>query len=153
MGGMWEARDPDFEAKIRASFKRQLIMETMGARLLTVEPGLVQIELPFSSKLTQQHGFMHAGSTTTIADSAGGYAAYSLMLPKSAILTVEFKVNLMAPAKGDVFIATGRVIKPGRTLFFCEFEVVARDGDSERTVLTGSQTNMRMESSDRLPEG
>lgn len=150
---MWEARDPNFEAKIRASFEKQLIMRHLGARLVSVEPGEVRIELPFRKELTQQHGFLHAGATTTIADSAGGYASYSLMPPGSSILTVEFKVNLMAPAKGDRFLAIGRVKKPGRNLFFAEFEVLAIDGENERVCLTGSQTNMRLEASDKLPEG
>lgn len=150
---MWEARDPNFEAKIRASFEKQLIMRHLGARLVSVEPGEVRIELPFRKELTQQHGFLHAGATTTIADSAGGYASYSLMPSGSSILTVEFKVNLMAPAKGDRFLAIGRVKKPGRNLFFAEFEVLAIDGENERVCLTGSQTNMRLEASDKLPEG
>ena len=149
---MWEARDPEFEAKVRASFEKQLVMQTIGARLVTVEPGHVQIELPYRTELTQQHGFLHAGITTTIADSAGGYAAFSLMPPRSSILTVEFKVNLLAPAAGERFLATGRVVKPGRTLFFCEFAVEALGGPRDRTCLTGTATNMRLEPSEALPE-
>ena len=149
----FEPTDPAWEQKVRASFPRQTIMATLGARLLTVEPGFVQIELPFSERLTQQHGFLHAGATTTIADSSGGYACYSLMPPDSAILTIEFKVNLIAPAKGDRFVASGRVIKPGKRLFVSEFEVLAYDGDQARKCLHGQQTNMRLPASDKLPAG
>lgn len=138
----FEPTDPDWDTKIRASFERQKIMAHLGATLVSVEPGKVEIELPFRTELTQQHGFLHAGATTTIADSAGGYAAFSLMPPQSSILTVEFKVNLLAPAKGERFLATGRVVKPGRRLFVCEFEVQAIDGDKSRTCLFGLQTNM-----------
>lgn len=149
----FEPTDVDWEAKVRDSFPRQTIMATLGASLRTVEPGRVQIELPFGDHITQQHGFLHAGATTSIADSAGGYACYSLMPPDSAILTIEFKVNLLAPAKGTHFIATGRVVKPGRRLFVCEMEVVAYDGDRERVCLHGMATNMRLPASEKLPAG
>lgn len=152
MQAMWEPRDPEFESKVRSSFEKQLVMATFGARLVRVEAGLVQIELPFRRELTQQHGFLHAGVTTAIADSASGYAAFSLMPPGSSILSVEFKVNLLAPATGTRFVATGRVVKPGRTLFFCEFEVEAQGGARDRVCLTGTATNMRLDASEALPE-
>jgi uncharacterized protein (TIGR00369 family) len=110
------AGDPAFEARVRASFARQGVMTTIGARLTRVAAGAVEIELPFRSDLTQQHGFVHAGVITTIADSACGYAAFSLMPAEASVLTVEYKVNLLAPARGDRFVARGRVVKPGRTL-------------------------------------
>jgi uncharacterized protein (TIGR00369 family) len=116
-------KNPDYEAAVRESFARQGAMTLIGARLLAVQPGRVQIELPFRPDLSQQHGFFHAGVTTTIADSAAGYAAFSLYPRGHAVLTVEFKVNLLAPADGERLVATGRVKKPGRTLTVCEFEV------------------------------
>ncbi len=123
------AKDPEFETRVRASFGRQAIMELIGARITRVEPGLVEIELPYRAELTQQHGFFHAGITSTIADSAGGYAAYSLMPADASVLTTEFKINLLAPADGELLRARGRVIKPGRTLTVCEVEVFAvKDG-------------------------
>lgn len=126
---MFEPSDPDFQARVCASFARQGVMRTIGAALSRVEPGLVTIELPYRPELSQQHGYFHAGMTSTIADSAAGYAAYSLFPADSSVLTVEFKINLLAPADGERLIATGRVKKPGRTLTICEFEVVAlKDG-------------------------
>jgi uncharacterized protein (TIGR00369 family) len=122
-------KDPNFEARVRASFGRQGIMELIGARIARVEPGLVEIELPYRAELTQQHGFFHAGITSTIADNAAGYAAYSLMPADASVLTTEFKINLLAPADGDELRALGRVIKPGRTLTVCEVDVFAvKDG-------------------------
>lgn len=118
-------KDPDFEARVRASFGRQKIMTLIGARMTRVEPGLVEIELPYRADLTQQHGFIHAGITGTIADSAGGYAAYSLMPAGASVLTTEFKINLLAPADGEFLRARGRVVKPGRTLTVCDVEVFA----------------------------
>lgn len=134
--------------RVRASFARQKVMATIGAVLRSVEPGKVEIQLPFSDRLTQQDGFLHAGITTTIVDSACGYAALSLMPPDSAVLTVEFKINLVAPARGALFVATGRVIKPGRTLTLCAGEVNAIDA------LTGKHTLVAVMQATliRLPE-
>jgi uncharacterized protein (TIGR00369 family) len=124
-------KDPDFEARVRDSFGRQGIMALIGARITRVEPGLVEIELPYRAELTQQHGFFHAGITSTIADSAGGYAAYSLMPADATVLTTEFKINLLAPAEGELLRARGRVVKPGRTLSVCDVDVFAvKDGRS-----------------------
>jgi uncharacterized protein (TIGR00369 family) len=130
----FKPRDPDWDKKVRDSFARQTVMTTIGARIAALRPGYCEIELPFRGDLCQQHGFLHAGITTTIADSAAGYAAFSLMQPGSSVLTVEFKVNLMAPAAGDVFIGRGRVIKPGRTLLAVEADVIARGPDGEKSV-------------------
>ncbi len=122
-------KDPGFETRVRASFGRQGIMTLIGARLSRVEPGLVEIELPYRAELTQQHGFFHAGITSTIADTAGGYAAYSLMPAGASVLTTEFKINLLAPADGELLRARGRVLKPGRTLTVCDVDVFAvKDG-------------------------
>lgn len=141
----FEPRDPGFEAKVRDSFARQSIMGLIGARLAKVEPGYVEIELGYREDLTQQHDFLHAGVTTTIADSAGGYAAFSLMPAGSSILTVEYKINLLAPAAGERFVGRGRVVKPGRRLFVCEIDVIAKQGDEDVCCLFGLQTTMRIE--------
>ena len=109
-------RDPDFEQRVRLSFGRQAAMATLGATITQVAPGEVVLELPFRSELTQQHGFLHAGVVTAVMDSACGYAAISLMDVDVAGLTVEFKVNLLRPARGDRFRAIGRVVRSGRTL-------------------------------------
>ena len=114
----------------------------IGARLGTITPGEVSIELPFRHDLCQQHGYFHAGITATIADSSGGYAAYTLFPPHSTVLSVEFKINLIAPAQGEKLTATARVVKHGRTLTICEFDVfVMRDGEEHRCAI-GLQTVM-----------
>jgi len=137
----FDPRDPGYEARVRASFARQRAMHTIGARLVRVEPGEVELELPFREDLTQQHGFLHAGIVTTLVDSACGYAALSLMDRESAVLSVEYKVNLLAPAVGDRMRAVGKVIKPGRTLLVCSGEVTATAGGSE-TLVTLMQATM-----------
>lgn len=121
--------DPDFEARVRASFARQGLMGLIGAELGRVEPGLVEIVLPYRDDPTQQHGYFHAGATSTIADSAGGYAAFTLFPADASVLTTEYKINLLAPAEGTRLRALGRVVKAGRTLSVCDVEVFAlRDG-------------------------
>jgi uncharacterized protein (TIGR00369 family) len=130
----FKPRDPEWDAKVRASFARQAVMETIGARISALRPGYCEIALPYRRELCQQHGFLHAGITTTIADSAAGYAAFSLMPPGASVLTVEFKVNLMAPAAGERFFARGTVIKPGRTLTVVEAEVVALEKGAEKSI-------------------
>ena len=140
MTGPFQPGTPDFEARVRASFNRQGVMHLIGARMTRVEPGMVEIELPFRDDLTQQHGFIHAGIASTIADSAGGYAGLTLFPPGSSVLTVEFKMNLIAPADGEELIATGRVIKPGRTLTICELEVVAVKNGKAKPCARGLQT-------------
>jgi uncharacterized protein (TIGR00369 family) len=112
----YRVSNPLFAEDIKQSFARQSIMGLIGARLSLVEPGLVEITLPYRKDLTQQNGYLHAGIVTTIADSASGYAAYSLMSAGSEVLSVEFKINLLRPAKGESFLARAEVIKPGKTL-------------------------------------
>lgn len=141
----FEPANPDFAAQVRDSFSRQGIMGLIGARLGQIEPGLVEIELPFRADLTQQHGFFHAGVTSTIADSAGGYAAYTLYPTDTTGLTVEYKINLLAPADGDRLLATGRVVKPGRTLTVCTLEVMAEKDGVAKLCAIGQQTIMRLE--------
>jgi uncharacterized protein (TIGR00369 family) len=130
MSTPFTARDPTFEARVRASFARQAFMETLGARIEHVRPGDVLLSLPFSDALTQQHGFLHAGAATSVIDSACGYAALSLASPDAGVLSVEFKVNLLAPATGDAFYASGRVLRSGRTLCVCQGELRADAPDS-----------------------
>lgn len=141
----WTAGDGDYERRVRESFARQGIMGTLGAVLTRVEPGEVEISLDYSPALTQQHGFFHAGVTTTIADSAGGYAAYSLFPSGSSVLTVEFKINLLAPADGERLRAVGRVFKPGRTLSICDIEVWVAKAGREKICAKMQQTLMRLD--------
>lgn len=125
----FQPADPAFEARVRDSFARQSIMRTIGAEMTRVAPGEVEIRLPWRADLCQQHGFLHAGVVATIADSAAGYAAYSLFAADASVLTSEYKLHLLAPAEGELFLARGRVLKPGRTLTIAETEVLAlKDG-------------------------
>ena len=127
--GRFVAKDPDWRARVEASFARQAFMRTLGARIVSLAPGACVLGMDHRDDLTQQHGYLHAGVTTTLADTAAGYAAYSLMPAGSSVLTVEFKTNLAAPAAGERFEARARVLKPGRTLSVVEAEVAAfRDG-------------------------
>jgi uncharacterized protein (TIGR00369 family) len=135
-------KDPDFAARVRVSFARQRIMETIGAELTRVEPGQVEITLPYQADLTQQHGFIHAGIVATILDSACGYAAFSLMPADVAVLTVEYKINLLRPAQGERLIARARVVKAGKTLTVCAGDVVAQTGESEAVVASMMGTLM-----------
>ena len=135
---------PDYAQRVRDSFARQSIMALIGAELTAVEPGLVVIELPYRENLCQQHGFFHAGVTSTIADSAGGYAAFSLFPAGASVLTTEFKINLLAPADGERLRAVGRVVKPGRTLTICDVEVFAVKGGQEKICAKLLQTLMTM---------
>jgi uncharacterized protein (TIGR00369 family) len=148
----FEARNPDFATRVRSSFARQRVMTFLGATLTRVEPGIAVIELPYRAELSQQHGFFHAGITSTIADSAGGYAAFTLFGVNDSVLTVEYKMNLLAPADGQKLIATGRVVKPGKTLTICQLEVVAMKNGSETLCAIGQQTLICMKNkSDQAP--
>jgi uncharacterized protein (TIGR00369 family) len=132
--------DPNYEHRVRDSFLRQPFMKSLGAVLTRVGPGVVEIELPFRPDLTQQHGFFHAGTTSSIADSAGGYAGYTVFPANSSVLTVEFKMNLLAPASGKRLRAVGQVVRSGRTLTFCDLTVFAKTDDGEKLCATGQQT-------------
>ena len=138
----FQPRDPDFERRVRASFARQAAMRTLGATLERVAPGEVDLALPFRADLTQQHGFLHAGVVTAVIDSACGYAALSLMEPGAAVLSVEFKVQLLAPARGARFLALGRVVRAGRTLTVVAGELRAEDGESV-ALLNGTMMAVR----------
>lgn len=132
----------DFRERVRASFDRQRFMATLGARLVRVEPGEVEIALAFRDTLTQQHGFLHAGALASVLDSACGYAAFTLMPADAGVLSVEFKLDLLAPAAGDEFVARARVIKPGRTLSVTRAEGFMRSAGAEKLVATLGGTMM-----------
>jgi len=132
----FQPRDPHFAVRVKENFEQQKVMQLIGAKLGRVEPGLVEILLPFRDDLTQQNGFLHAGIITTIVDSACGYAAHTLMPAGADVLSVEFKVNMLRPARGDRFIADARVIKAGRTLTVVRGDVYAQTGEVSKLVAT-----------------
>ncbi|HJQ71559.1 MAG TPA: PaaI family thioesterase [Blastocatellia bacterium] len=134
--------DPGFESRVRHGFSLQRLMATIGAQMTVVAPGEVRIELPFNPAWTQQHSYMHAGVITSIVDSACGFAAYTLMPATSGVLTAEYKVNFLSPAKGEIFIAVGKVVKPGRTLTVCNGEVMAVEGGEQKIVAVMQATMM-----------
>ena len=134
--------NPNFANEVSANFAQQSIMKLIGASLTLIEPGVVEITLPFRPDLTQQHGYLHAGIVTTIADSACGYAAFTLMPEGSGVLSVEFKVNLLRPAKGENFLARAEVIKAGRTLTVVRADVFALTEDKRTLVATMQGTMM-----------
>lgn len=137
---------PDLFARIAASFDRQGLMHTLGASLARVAPGDVMISLPFSPAISQQHGFAHAGAMATIIDSACGYAALTLMPEDKAVLTSEFKINLLAPAIGTHFEATGRVLRAGRRVHVVQGEAWALQGESRKQVAVMLATMMVIDS-------
>lgn len=134
--------DPRFAERVRASFARQRLMTTIGAEIVEVAAGRVVLRLPFREDLTQQHGFLHAGTIAALADSACGYAALTLMPADAAVLSVEFKVNMLAPAAGDAIVARADVIRPGKTIMVCRADVVAVTGAAEKLVAAMQGTMM-----------
>ena len=136
----------EVQSRVRDSFERQGLMHHLGARLALIAPGRVHIVLPSRPEVTQQHGYFHAGATSSIADSAGGYAAFTLFPEGTSVLTVEFKINLLAPAEGDQLEAVGTVIKPGRTLTICRLEVFGITSTQRTLVAAGQQTLIQIES-------
>ena len=138
----FQPQDPQYEQRVRASFGRQAAMETIGASLAAIEPGRVVIELPYSSSLTQQHGFLHAGMVATALDSACGYAAFTLMPADAGILTIEYKINLLAPGKGELFRMEADVVKPGRTITLVEGRAFAMDNGQRKLIATMTATEM-----------
>jgi uncharacterized protein (TIGR00369 family) len=129
-------RDPAFEARVRESFERQRLMESIDARLRRVTPGEVEIEAPVRADLSQQHGYLHAGVVTALLDSACGYSALTLSPPGTEVLSVEFKVNFLAPASGTVVVARGRVVRAGRSITVCAGDAVVTDDSRKTTVAT-----------------
>lgn len=138
-------RDPAFQARIQTSFDKQGLMMSLGASIVHIAPGMVEIALPARPAVSQQHGFVHAGAIAAIADTAAGYAALSLMPPGVGVLTAEFKINLVAPAKGDRVLAKARVIKAGRTLTLSQTEVFSETAGQEKLVALLTATLMTIE--------
>jgi uncharacterized protein (TIGR00369 family) len=137
-------KDPHFEARVKASFARQQAMNTLGIEIADLRAGEIELRMPQMPAYTQQHGFTHAGIIATALDSACGYAAFSLMPEDAAVLTVEFKTNLIAPAKGEYFLFRGRVVKPGRTITVCDGRAFAVESGQERLVATMTGTLMAL---------
>lgn len=137
-------RDPGYVDRVRTSFARQAFMRHIAAGIVHLAPGEVDLACLAREELTQQHGYFHAGVTSSIADSAAGYAALSLFEPGTGVLTTEFKINLIAPAKGERLIARGRVIRPGRTLTICRSDVFAEREGSETLCATALLTMMQV---------
>lgn len=133
----------DYETRLRASFARQQVMKTIGAELTRVSPGTVEIEMPYAASLTQQHGFIHAGIISTALDSACGFAAFSVMPADAAVLTIEFKTNMLSPGRGERFLFRGSVTKPGRTIIVADGQAYAYNADGEaKLVATMTATIM-----------
>lgn len=132
----------DYEARVRSSFEQQGIMKTIGATLTRITPGEVHIDLPFSQGVTQQHGYIHAGMITTVVDTACGYAANTLMPVNAEVLSIEYKVNFLAPARGEKIVGIGKVVKAGRTITVCSGEVRAFNNGQEHLVAVMQTTMM-----------
>jgi uncharacterized protein (TIGR00369 family) len=137
-----KAADPNFEARVRSSFAKQQFMATIGAEVAEVSAGSVTLKMKVRDSLLQQHGFVHAGALSSLADSACGYAALSLMPADAAVLSVEFKVNMLSPAKGDAIIARADVIRPGKTIMVCRADVFSVNGSDEKLVAAMQGTMM-----------
>ena len=142
----------DIEARVRGSFAQQTLMRTLGAEVLAVRPGEVEIVLPFSYHILQQHGFVHAGAVSAIADNACGYAALTTMPGDAAVLTVEFKVNLLSPAKGERMRAVGRVVRAGRNLVITAADVFAESAGTSKQVALMTATMMVVKSDTGLKD-
>jgi uncharacterized protein (TIGR00369 family) len=138
----FQPQDPNFGSRVRESFSRQQLMQTLGATLTLVEPGVIEIELPYRVDLTQQHGFLHAGVIASVLDSACGYAAFSLMHADAEVLSVEFKINLLAPARGDRLLARAEVKRAGRTVTVCSADAFMLEGAQRKAVATMLGTMM-----------
>ena len=137
-------KNPEFAARVRENFARQAALRLIGAELTRIEPGVVDIEVPYRPDLAQQHGYFHGGIVGIVADGAAGGAAFSVMPADSTVLSAEYKINFIAPAEGERLIARGRVLKPGRTLCICQVDVaVVRDG-AETTCAVMLQTAMAL---------
>ena len=145
----FQPKDPAFAARVRASFARQKAMVLIGATLTVVEPGYTEIALPYRADLTQQKAFVHGGILGMIADSACGYAAYSLMPAGASLVTVEYKINIMAPARQGLLVARGEVLRPGRTLTIARGDVYTADGTHVASML---QTLMMLADTPDTPD-
>lgn len=142
MDTVFAAKDPDFQDRVKKSFADQAVMETLGASIASLQAGEIAIDFPYQREYTQQNGFIHAGIVSTLLDSACGYAAFSLMPAEASVLTIEFKINLLAPASGERFRAVGKVKKPGRSITVSEGEFYASSEKGEKLVATMTGTLM-----------
>lgn len=139
---LFSPRNPDYKKAVQTSFAKQGVMAHIGATLVKVEPGFCEIEMPYAEELCQQHGFIHAGIVSTVADSAGGYAGFSLMPEGDGVLTIEYKVNLMAPAAGEKLIARGQVIRAGKTITVAQSDAYMVQNGVEKHCATMQLTLM-----------
>lgn len=140
----FEVFDKNYKRKVASSFNRQPFMELIGADMTDIQPGYCEIQLPYKKELSQQHGYFHGGIIGAIADNCGGYAAYTLMPEGASILTVEYKINLTAPGKGERLIGRAKVIKPGRTLMISSTEIFVVNNGVEKLCATSLMTLMAM---------
>ncbi|MBN9586587.1 MAG: thioesterase [Afipia sp. 62-7] len=141
---LFQVQDPASEARVRKTLANQQAMTTMGISLAKIEPGVVELQMPYDERFSQQNGFLHGGVVSAGLDTACGLASYTLMPANADVLTVEFKINLLAPAKGQMFRFVGSVVKPGRTLVVSEGRAFASDGGNEKMIATMSATMMTM---------
>jgi len=140
----FKPKDPQFRSRVETSFNRQQVMKTLDVTIASLQAGEIELIMPYATAYTQHHGFMHAGIVATVLDSACGYAAFSLAPDDAEMLTVEFKTNLLAPAKGERFIFRGKVVKPGRTITVCEAQAFAVAGGEEKLIATMTGTLMAL---------
>ncbi|WP_282088751.1 PaaI family thioesterase [Aquimarina algiphila] len=143
----FEPKSDHYLQKVRESFERQKFMKLINAKLIDVQPGYCEIHVPYDSNLTQQHGFFHAGVISTIADNTAGYAGFSLMEKDSSVLTVEFKINLMAPGDGELLIGKSTVLKNGRTLTICRSEIFIVKNGKEKLCAAAQITLIELKNS------
>ncbi|MGB8575452.1 MAG: PaaI family thioesterase [Pseudolabrys sp.] len=147
---LFKPKDAQFRSRVEASFNQQQVMKTLGVKIAKLQPGEIELMMHYAPAYTQQHGFIHAGIIATVLDSASGYAAFSLMPDDAEVLTVEFKTNLLAPARGEHFIFRGRAVKPGRTITVCEAQAFAVEAGQEKLVATMIGTLMAIFERDDL---
>jgi uncharacterized protein (TIGR00369 family) len=146
----FKPKDPQFRSRVEASFNQQQVMKTLGVKIVSLQPGEIELMMPYAEAYTQQHGFVHGGIIATALDNACGYAAFSLMPDDATVLTVEFKTNFLAPARGERFIFRAKVVKPGRTITVCEAQAFALVGGEEKLVATMTGTLMALFERDDL---
>jgi uncharacterized protein (TIGR00369 family) len=147
-----EGEVPDIEARVRSSFANQGLMSTLGATIGQIAPGRVEVLLAPTAQISQQHGFVHAAAVAAIADSAAGYSALTLAPAGAGVLTTEYKINLLAPAKGERLRAVGRVLKAGRTLTIVQADVFADTGDESHLIAVLTSTVMNIQGRDGITD-
>lgn len=148
----YKIRNENFADRVKGSFARQGFMNFLDARLTLIEPGSVEIQIPYRKELTQQHEFFHGGVIGTIADNAGGYSAFTLMAKTDSVLSIEFKLNFMSPARGDLLIARGNVLRPGRLITTCKAEIYTVHNGQEKLCASMLGTFLTMENASDVPD-